>query len=91
MKKYKNLMRISLALGLLVAATAARADSLTLTLDQGSQSGPQTTFTFSGVIDYTSSDAANDASAAELLNGATVLFTGPNSGQIGRASCRERV
>ena len=80
MKKYKNLMRISLALGLLLAATAARADSLTLSLDDGAQSGPQTTFTFSGTIDYTSSDAANDSSAAELLNGANVVFTGPNSG-----------
>jgi len=80
MKKYTNLMRISLALGLLLAATAARADSLTLNLDQGSQIGQQTTFTFSGTIDYTSSDAANDANAAELLNGATVVFTGPNSG-----------
>ena len=82
MKRYRKLLHLSLAAGLLLAAAAVRADTLTLTLDAPfqSQPGPGNVFTFSGTIDYTSTDAANDGNATELLNGATVIFTGPNTG-----------
>ena len=81
MKKLKNLRLLPLTVvGFLLMGTAAWADTLTLTLDSASQMGtPGSVFTFSGTIDYTSADAANDGSATEWLNGATVVFTGPSS------------
>jgi len=74
MKRFGNLLVLSLAFaGLLLAGTAAKADTLTLTFDTPLQIGPGPLFTFVGTIAYTDTDAVNDAGATEYLNGATVV------------------
>jgi hypothetical protein len=70
MKRFRNLLKVSLAVvGLLLAGTAAKADTLTVTLDAPFQSGPATFFTFTATIDYTNADSINDGGATEYLNG----------------------
>ncbi len=78
MKRCKNLLKVSLAIaGLLLAGTAARADSLTLTLDAPFQSGPMDTFTFTGTIAYTNADSTNDGGVTEYLNGDSFSVDAP--------------
>ncbi len=78
MKRSGNLLKVSLAIaGLLLAGTAARADSLTLTLDAPFQSGPMDTFTYTGTIAYTNADSINDGGATEYLNGDSFSVDAP--------------
>ena len=70
MKRLRNLLKVSVAVaGLLLACKAAKADTLTVTLDTPFQSGPSGTFTFTGTIAYTNTDSSNDGGATEYLNG----------------------
>ncbi|MGA3133880.1 MAG: hypothetical protein ABSD59_24230 [Terracidiphilus sp.] len=69
MKRYRNLLKFSLAVvGLLLAGSAAKADTLTFTLDQAFQSGPSDLFVFTGTIAYTNTDSLNDGGLTEYLN-----------------------
>ena len=70
MTRIANLLKFSLAVaGLLLASAAAKADTLTLTLDAPFQTGPSTSFTFTGTIAYTNTDSINDGGVTEYLNG----------------------
>jgi len=78
MKRFRNLLILSLAFaGFLLAGTAAKADTLTLSLASPYQIGPGPLFTFVGTISYTDTDAVNDADATEYLTGDTVLVDAP--------------
>jgi hypothetical protein len=69
---------ISLAVvGLLAAGTAAKADSLTLTLNAPFQTGPSDFYTFTGTIAYTNADSTNDGGATEYLNGDSYSVDAP--------------
>jgi hypothetical protein len=48
---------------------AARADTLTLTLDSPYRNGPSTLFSFTGTMVYTGSDAVNNGGVTEYLTG----------------------
>ena len=71
MKRFKNLLILSLAVvSFLLVGTAAKADTLTLTLASPYQiSGISDLFYFTGTIAYTSTDAANNGGVTEYLNG----------------------
>ncbi|MDR3752894.1 MAG: hypothetical protein P4K93_03980 [Terracidiphilus sp.] len=76
MKKFRNSLILTVAVvGLLLAGSAARAESLTLTLDAPYQSGEQTVYAFTGVIQYTGLDAINDGGAQVYLNGDSFSLT----------------
>jgi hypothetical protein len=76
MKRLRNSLILSVAVvGLLLAARAARADSLTVTLDAPYQSGEQTVYDFTGVIHYTGLDVINDGGVQEYLNGDSFSLT----------------
>jgi len=78
MKSFGNLLRFSLAVaGLLLAGSAAKADTLTLTLDRPFQSGLPDLFVFAGTIAYTSADLANDGGLTEYLNGDSFSLGAP--------------
>jgi hypothetical protein len=80
MKGFKGSLIFPLAFaGFLLASQAAKADTLTLTLDRPYQIGASGLFDFYGTIAYTSADATNDGDLPEYLNGATVIFTDPVS------------
>jgi hypothetical protein len=77
MKKLRNSLLLSLtAVGLLLAGAAAKADTLTFTLDSAFQTGPAGVFDFTGTIDYTLADAINDGGVTEFLNGDSVFVDG---------------
>lgn len=78
MKKFRDLPKLSLAiLGLLLAGSAAKADTLTLTLDSPFQSGPSGPFVFTGTIAYTNADSVSDGGATEYLNADSVSVDAP--------------
>jgi len=78
MKSLKRLLLPSIAMAaFLVAGTAAKADSLTLTLNAPYQSAPATFFTFTGTIAYTNADSTNDGSVTEYLNGDSFSVDAP--------------
>jgi hypothetical protein len=69
MKRFRNSLILSLAvMGFWLGGTAARAESLTVTLDAPFQSGNETVFEFTGTIDYTGADSTNDGGVTEYLN-----------------------
>jgi hypothetical protein len=79
MKRFRNLLIRSLAVvGFLLVVTAAKADTLTLTLNPAYQSGSSTSWVFTGTISYTSSDALNDSGATEFLNGDASYVDAPS-------------
>jgi hypothetical protein len=70
MMRLKKLVVLSLAIvGLMLAGTVAKADTLTLTLATPYEIGPQPLFYFYGTISYTSTDAVNNFNAGENLTG----------------------
>jgi hypothetical protein len=76
MKRFRNLLIFCAAVAaLFLAARSARADSLTLTLDAPFQTGHQTAYDFTGVIDYTGVDSINDGGVTEYLNGDSASLT----------------
>jgi len=78
MKRFGKLLNVSLAIvGLILAGTAAKADSLTLTLNAPFQSAPATFFTFTGTITYTNADSINDVGVTEYLNGDSFSIDAP--------------
>jgi hypothetical protein len=78
MKRFKKLLIFFVAVvGLLLAGTAAKADSLTLTLNAPFQSGPSDMFVFTGTIAYTNADSVNDGGATEYLNGDSFYVDAP--------------
>jgi hypothetical protein len=90
MKRLRSSLILTVAVvGLLLAGRAARADSLTVTLDAPYQSGEQTVYAFTGVIDYTGLDVINDGGVQEYLNGDSFSLTAgallDDSGFLGNA------
>ena len=80
MKRFGDLLKLSLAVvGLLLAGMAAKADSLTLTLDAPFQSGPTGFFTFRGTIAYANADSTNDQGITEYLNGDSFSVDSPTT------------
>ena len=75
MKRFRNLLILSLAVvSLLMVGTAAKADTLTLTLASPYQtSSISDLFSFTGTIAYTAADATNDGSVTEYLNGDSLI------------------
>src|ERR1035438_8738103 len=75
MKRFRNLLILSLAVvSLLMVGTAAKADTLTLTLASPYQtSSTSDLFSFTGTIAYTAADATNDGSVTEYLNGDSLI------------------
>jgi hypothetical protein len=77
MKRFRNLLIFSLAVvGLVLAGTVAKAESLTFTLDSPYQSGEGTVYVFSGTIDYTGPDSTNDGGVTEYLNSDSSFVSG---------------
>ena len=60
-----------------MAGAAAKADTLTFTLNSAYQSGGTTLYTFSGTIAYTNTDATNDSGVTEYLNGDSFSVSAP--------------
>ena len=78
MTRFRNLLKFSVAVaGMLLAGTAAKADTLTFTLNTPYQSGPSNLFTFTGTIAYTSTDSLNDVGVTEYLNGDDFSISAP--------------
>ena len=68
MKSLRNLLLLSLTIvGFLLAGTAAKADSLTLTLISPYQSGPESTYTFDATV-------TNTGDTTVYLNGDTMVL-----------------